>query len=172
MADGIAELYDVSSNSTRSRAVSSRKDLPERDCGAERDQACIGTFGPRGVPMSDLSLEDTKKMLLKMNDKLQSMPISQIQTRNYVPTAEDISFMRKVFGVPNCSSPWQSKGFEIIIFFFIFIILIGIIFYFGPAFFAGAWFVWAILLIVFIILIFGAQFWATRSEQSAVLCQV
>jgi len=172
MSDDIAGLYDVSSSSTRSRAPSSRKDFPEKECAAEKDQACVGTFGPRGVPIKDLSIEEARRTLLRMNDKLQQLPISQVQTRNYVPTADDMTFLRKVFGVPSCSSPWQSKGIEILIFFFIFIILIGIIFYFGPAFFAGAWFVWAILLVVFIILIFGAQFWATRSEQNAVMCQV
>ncbi len=113
-----------------------------------------------------------RKIIESLGAKVSPIPIISLKTRNYVPNAMDMEVLTGLFGVPQCSSPWKSRGIEGIAFLFIFLIILAAIFFFGPKYFFTSWILWIVLFVFLILVIVGIQFWATHNEQNAVLCQI
>jgi len=159
MSSSIDGLRAVSSSSEASRSSSTSS----RRSGFPSDL--------NGSSNNSWTLKDACNAIEKLSRSCHGIPIATLGTKNYKCSSKDIDFLKGIFGGPSCSSPWKQRGIEMVFVILLFLIIIGLIIFWGPGSLKESWVFWGVLLIVFIIILLGLNWWSINNSGSDT-CQV
>lgn len=157
MADSFEKLGIVSSYSEASRA----------------SRSISGSSFPTDLSLGkrrEWSLEDACSEILKLSASCGSVSIASLTTNTYKCTKKDLEFLGSIFGSASCSSPWKKRGVDMFFVIFLFIIVIGLLFFLGPASIKDAPWTWVFILVLFVIALFLLNWWSVKT--SNVTCQI
>lgn len=119
----------------------------------------------------NLDEKKTREQIESLACSFKPVSLANLQTNSYHLTDQDTSFLNSVFGVPLCSSSYRSNGIEAFIIIFVFLLIIGFLFFCGPASILLSWIFWVAIIVIFIAIICACKYWRACSDPCTNVCQ-
>lgn len=157
MADSFEKLGIVSSYSESSRSTPSRG----------------GSSFPADLSLGkkhSWNLDEACNEILKHSASCGKVLLISLNTKNYSCTKKDLEILASIFGKATCSSPWKRRGVDMLLVFFLFLLIVGLILFLGPASIKDTPWTWLFILILFVIALFFLNLWSVKS--SDIVCQI